>query len=257
MKTVQAYTFGTFQFVPARQMLRNQECAVRVGCRALDVLSVLVERPGEVISKAELIARAWPTTTVDESNLKVTMVALRKALDDDASSARFIATVNGRGYQFIAPVENFDVASERYKPLVDRRVHSAERAELSKLADMSDADRTPHFQGLTLRQPERSRGTCGPLHNVRFVDLPPFFTQEIDNGAPADINFEAVQYGVVVEGEVTLVFDETSILLTPGSLVIQPGRRHGWTNHSDRPCRLLCVMEKTHKPGVVPLFPGE
>lgn len=91
--------------MPERQLLLRQGSAVRIGGRALDLLTVLVERAGEVVSKKDLIARAWPTTIVEECNLKVNILALRRALGDSGGANRYIATVPGRGYRFIAPVE--------------------------------------------------------------------------------------------------------------------------------------------------------
>lgn len=104
MSAARTFTFGSFVFMPERQLLLQGERGVRVGCRALDVLAALVEQPGELVTKDALMARAWPNTTVGEGNLKVTMAALRRALGDDASAARYIATVTGRGYRFITPV---------------------------------------------------------------------------------------------------------------------------------------------------------
>lgn len=99
-----SFAFGPFVFTPERQLLKNDTTALRVGSRALELLTVLVERPGELITKRELMERIWPDTIVEEGNLKVTMAALRRALGDEATAARYIATVIGRGYRFIAPV---------------------------------------------------------------------------------------------------------------------------------------------------------
>jgi DNA-binding winged helix-turn-helix (wHTH) protein len=110
------YAFGDFVFIPRRQLLLKNGQAVRIGCRALDLLAAFVQRPGEVLSKQELLEEAWPTTTVVEGNLKVHIAALRRALDDDAESARYIATVTGRGYRFIAPVQTGE-ASTALPPL--------------------------------------------------------------------------------------------------------------------------------------------
>jgi len=99
------FAFGEYLFIPRRQLLLKNGQAVRIGCRALDLLTAFVQRPGEVLSKRELLEEAWPSTTVVEGNLKVHIAALRRALDDDADLAQYIATVNGRGYRFIAPVE--------------------------------------------------------------------------------------------------------------------------------------------------------
>ena len=101
----QSYVFGPFVLVPARQSLLHGDVPVRIGSRAMDILTVLVEHAGELVSKSELIARVWPNTVVDESNLKVNIAALRRVLGDGGpDDARYIATVTGRGYKLIAPV---------------------------------------------------------------------------------------------------------------------------------------------------------
>lgn len=101
---VRAFAFGDFVLRPEQQSLVQRETPVRIGGRALDILTVLVERPGELIDKRTLIVRVWPNTYVEETNLKVNMAGLRRALGDDPASPRYIATVVGRGYRFIAPV---------------------------------------------------------------------------------------------------------------------------------------------------------
>src|SRR5262247_3171495 len=82
-----------------------RETQVRLGNRAFEILSILVQRAGELISKQELISLVWPDTFVDESNLKVNIAAIRKALDEGGSHPSCIATIIGRGYRFIEPVE--------------------------------------------------------------------------------------------------------------------------------------------------------
>jgi DNA-binding winged helix-turn-helix (wHTH) protein len=76
--------------------------SLRLGSRALDVLIALVERAGELVSKDGLTARVWPNTIVEESNLKVHVAALRRALADGRGGNRFILTIPGRGYGFVA-----------------------------------------------------------------------------------------------------------------------------------------------------------
>jgi len=98
-------TFSPFSFHPARYLLLEGETVVHLGSRALEILAALVERPGELVSKDELVARVWPNTIVEESNLKVNVAALRRALGDGRPGRRYIATVSGHGYRFVAPVE--------------------------------------------------------------------------------------------------------------------------------------------------------
>lgn len=71
------YSFRPFRFVPAQQLLLQGDTPLRLGSRALDILAELVERPGELVSKQELLARVWPTSVVEESNFKVHVAAAR------------------------------------------------------------------------------------------------------------------------------------------------------------------------------------
>ena len=105
-----SFAFGPFVLIPERQLLLKGEVPVRIGGRALDILTALVERPGELVNKRELMARTWPNMIVEEGNLKVNMAALRRALGDGPGAAKYIATVTGRGYRFIAPVQTSESA---------------------------------------------------------------------------------------------------------------------------------------------------
>jgi predicted ATPase/DNA-binding winged helix-turn-helix (wHTH) protein len=97
-------SFGPFRLVTAQRLLLEGDKPVRLGGRAFDILTTLVERAGEVVSKEELIARAWPTTLVEEANLKIQVSALRRALGDGQGDNRYVVTVVGRGYNFVAPI---------------------------------------------------------------------------------------------------------------------------------------------------------
>jgi predicted ATPase/DNA-binding winged helix-turn-helix (wHTH) protein len=96
--------FGPYRLLAAQRLLLEGDKPVRLGSRAFDILIALVERAGEVVGKDELIARAWPETFVEEANLKIQVSALRRALGDGQGDNRYIATVVGRGYNFVAAV---------------------------------------------------------------------------------------------------------------------------------------------------------
>ena len=98
-----AVEFGRFRLLPHRRELRADGAAVELGGRALDVLMVLTEARGALVTKDELMARVWPDTVVEENNLVVQISALRKALGEDRD---FIRTVSGRGYRFIAEIRS-------------------------------------------------------------------------------------------------------------------------------------------------------
>ncbi|MBV8486642.1 MAG: helix-turn-helix transcriptional regulator, partial [Planctomycetaceae bacterium] len=99
------FSFGPFHLIPARQLLLRNRIPVRLGSRALTLLTSLVEHRGELVSKNELMAAAWPKLFVHESNLKVNMANLRRSLGDTQREPIYVATVIGRGYRFVAPVE--------------------------------------------------------------------------------------------------------------------------------------------------------
>ncbi|UJW77168.1 ATP-binding protein [Rhizobium sp. SL42] len=107
------YAFGPFSLVPERQALLRGDEAIRVGGRALDILTVLVEKAGNLVTKTELNQRVWPNQIVDEGNLKVNMAALRRALGEEPGQDRYIKTVPGRGYQFVAAVQASRAAAHR------------------------------------------------------------------------------------------------------------------------------------------------
>lgn len=185
MNTARTFAFGSFLLIPERQLLLHRETPVKIGCRALDLLTALVERAGELVTKKDLVARVWPTTVVEESNLKVNVGALRRALEAHSAAAKYIATVPGRGYRFIAPVET-DVLA--------------------------------------------------PPARIRLTDQP-----HLDE-TPADRSlFESVDFGIVIDGKISLLIEETTVLLKPGSLLVRRGVDHASANLSGKPCRMLLV----------------
>ncbi|HEY6989554.1 MAG TPA: winged helix-turn-helix domain-containing protein [Bryobacteraceae bacterium] len=98
------YRFGPFQLDEDARSLLRQDKPVTLTGKVFDTLTVLVRNHGRVIEKEELLSAIWPNTVVEEANLIQNVSMLRKALGDNAKDFRFIATVAGRGYSFVAPV---------------------------------------------------------------------------------------------------------------------------------------------------------
>jgi predicted ATPase/DNA-binding winged helix-turn-helix (wHTH) protein len=97
-------SFGPFNLVASERLLTKEGVPVELGARAFDILTVLISAPNKVVSKKDLMARVWPDVTVEEGSLRFHMTSLRKALGDGKNGARYIATLAGRGYCFVAPV---------------------------------------------------------------------------------------------------------------------------------------------------------
>jgi DNA-binding winged helix-turn-helix (wHTH) protein len=96
--------FGPFRLLPAQFLLLEGGEPVGLGSRALEILTALVERPGELVSKQELMARVWPDTFIEPSNLTVHVSALRRTLRDGRDGNRFIINIPGRGYKFVGSI---------------------------------------------------------------------------------------------------------------------------------------------------------
>ena len=96
--------FGPFSLLIAERLLKKADESIPLGGRVLDILIALVERAGEVVTHRELISTVWPGVTVEDTNLRAQIAALRKALGDGRDGARYVSNVAGRGYCFVAPV---------------------------------------------------------------------------------------------------------------------------------------------------------
>ena len=98
------YDFGEFRLDPVRRVLRRGSETVAVTPKAFDTLLVLIEGRDRVMEKDELMRRVWPDAIVEEVGLAKNISALRKALGERLGEHRYIVTVPGRGYRFVADV---------------------------------------------------------------------------------------------------------------------------------------------------------
>lgn len=105
-------SFGPFNLVASERLLTKDGVPIGLGARAFDILIVLSTSPNEIISKKDLISRVWPDVTVEEGSLRFHMTSLRKALGDGKDGARYITTLAGRGYCFVAHVSRGSSAPE-------------------------------------------------------------------------------------------------------------------------------------------------
>jgi predicted ATPase/DNA-binding winged helix-turn-helix (wHTH) protein len=130
-------SFGPFSLSASERLLTRDGAEIHLSSRALDLLIRLVARPNEPIGKRELLAEVWPDQTVGEPSLRFHMANLRKALGEGHDGARYITTLSGRGYCFVAPVSRAPALPPRAignlpqrPPLIGRDGDLAEIAEL-------------------------------------------------------------------------------------------------------------------------------
>ena len=103
--------FGNFEVDLRSGELRKAGVKLKLGSQPFQVLSILLQHAGEVVTREELQKELWPDTFVDvDHNLNTAINKIREVLDDSAVSPRFVETLPRRGYRFIAPVEGNGVA---------------------------------------------------------------------------------------------------------------------------------------------------
>src|SRR6204780_3842973 len=105
MKSEEIFRFGEFQIDALARTLRREEEIVTLNRRAFDVLLYLVQNPGRVLTRDELLKNVWPDTFVDENSLAQSISVLRRALDERPGDNSYIVTLPGRGYQFVSAVQ--------------------------------------------------------------------------------------------------------------------------------------------------------
>jgi TolB-like protein/Tfp pilus assembly protein PilF len=148
--------FGTFEVDLRARELRKGGIRIRLQDQPFEILAVMIERPGEIVTREELRERLWPAGTfVDfEHSLNAAIKRLRAALGDDADNPRFVETLHRRGYRFIAaveaegqPVRNLHVVRPPAKPIAD---NVTVRLIVLPFANMSNDPTQEYFSdGLT------------------------------------------------------------------------------------------------------------
>jgi len=151
------FKFASFKLMPGERLLLDGGSPVKIGNRAFDILSLLVSCAGQVVRKDQLISAVWPDVTVEDGNLKVHIASLRKAIGDGRPGARYINTIPGRGYSFIAPVSTSS-ANLTSKPTISTNSSPVRRA-------------LPRQPNRIVGRQEAIRDTTAQLLKNRFVSI--------------------------------------------------------------------------------------
>ena len=149
--------FGTFEVdLPAGE-LRKSGVKLKLSGQPFQVLTILLERPGEVVTREELQKRLWPNTFVDvDHNLNTAINKIREVLGDSAESPRFVETLPRRGYRFIALADDVKrVPADQVSP-----AHGSTKKNWIRLTGLAedalhgtDGCRRPHAQLLVENYP--------------------------------------------------------------------------------------------------------
>ncbi len=121
------YEFGPFRLDPVKRRLLREGEPVPLTPKAFDTLLALVQQSGRTVEKDDLMRRVWPGAIVEENNLNQNITTLRKCLGDSRQASRYIATIPGLGYRFVAEVKT--------APAVEVETAEDSRAETSSVVE--------------------------------------------------------------------------------------------------------------------------
>jgi len=197
--------FGDFVVRPVHRVLMKGGARVPLGNRAFDILLLLLDQAGKLVSNEAIFRHVWPRSVVVQNNLRVHVTALRKALDDGRDGSRWIVNVPNRGYGFVAPVSrgpsNEGPLSAAGGPKVSALAVPLHRivgrdAAFEALAGLLRQHRLVSLVGAggigktTLAVSMAARATSapdGPWSGVHFVDLAPLVEGNQVPGAVAAV----------------------------------------------------------------------
>ncbi|MGA2673131.1 MAG: winged helix-turn-helix domain-containing protein [Terracidiphilus sp.] len=163
----QRYRFGVFEADATTGELRRQGLRVKLNTQPFQVLLMLLERPGEVLTREEISRELWPDGTfVDyEHGVNSAVNRIREALGDKASNARFVETLARRGYRFVAPVERIAPGENASAPVPDSSPAMLEEQRGGA------AEAESSFRSRILATPQELPKTPYPVVQTLFVLL--------------------------------------------------------------------------------------
>jgi serine/threonine-protein kinase len=225
------YAFGDFRLYAGKRLLTGCDGKpVPLTPKAYDTLAYLVKHAGAVINKDDLMRAIWPDTAVEENNLTQNISLLRRALGEERGEHRYIATIPGRGYQFIAPV-----SIAQAKPVGGEPCAMVSIAVLPFVNVSADPDYDYFGDGLA----EEIINALSKLGGVRVVARTSAFSFK---GKQADIREIADRLGVnlVLEGSVR---NSGNRLRITAQLVNAADGYHLWSERYDREIEMNKIFD--------------
>src|SRR5262245_31660437 len=176
------YEFGPFRLDPTRRILFRDKEPLPLRSKTFDTLLALVRSNGRVIEKDELIKEVWADTIVEESGLTRNISELRKTLGESPGDHRYIVTIPGRGYRFVAAVREMEDTSgergegmhtssraDREEEIVGGAIAGLNRPPSEPLIPDTDASLTINAEGFELITRRRKRNLVPGLVALTLV----------------------------------------------------------------------------------------
>jgi adenylate cyclase len=227
-----SYEFGSFQVDLAERVVRRNGNILPLTPKVFDILLVLIQNPGRILTKEEIMRRVWPDRIVEESNLARNISTLRRELGEEPDQPQFIETIPWRGYRFLAEVRELREESEAIDSLaVLPFVDEGENPEAKYLSD-----------GIT----ESLIHKLSLLSNLKVVSRYSVFQYKAHDQKEnrPDIKTVGSKLGVraVLTGHVRLVADVVRIGV---ELVDTRDNRHLWGAQYNRELSSIVTLQET------------
>jgi DNA-binding winged helix-turn-helix (wHTH) protein len=155
----QTFSFAEFEIDRTKHLLLKNGAPVALSAKAFDLLELLAASGGEILSKEEIMNGVWAGSFVEENNLTVHISALRKVLGERTGENRFIATVPGKGYKFVADVRAGGGEAEKEITIESRTVS---RVTIEDFETKSDAEAEAETQSSEKKLLEKRRAALAP-----------------------------------------------------------------------------------------------
>jgi adenylate cyclase len=220
----QNVSFGGYRFDAESGRLWSGSREVRLTPKAAAVLTVLVTRAGEPVTKEELFASVWNDTVVSDDALTSCIQELRRALDDSPKQPRFIETRHRRGYRFVAALEN---SADKLAPDPQSSQPGISAIAVLPFADMSPArDQDYLCEGLA----EELINALTQIDGLRVAARTASF-QFRSSGADIREIGHQLRVGTILEGSVRKLEDRLRVTV---QLIEVPSGYHRWSQRFDR-----------------------
>jgi len=239
----QVYEFKGFRLEAAQRRLLHHGQAIPLKPKILDLLLLLVQMRGRLVEKDELMKEIWPNTIVEENNITVSMSILRKTLGEDRAGRRFIETVPGRGYRFVADVKI--ISSEQTIPQEVSTSGAGEletrEAPIDSLAvlPLRNVSKDPNTEYLSEGITESIINTLSRISKLRVLAPSTVFRFKGKEVDPQEIGsllkVRAVMLGRVMKLDEKLVIRVELVNVLDGSLI--------WGEQYDRTLSDLLVTQ--------------
>lgn len=230
-RSVRVYEFGDFRLDEGKRLLLGRDGAtVSLAPKAFDMLSYLVEHAGAVLAKDELMQAVWADTAVEENNLNQNISVLRRVLGEGRADNRYIATLPGRGYQFVAKVTVATPKPDAAKPAPRTSIVVLPFVNIS-----GDSDFDYFGDGLA----EELINALSKLERVRVVARTSAFSFK---GKQVDVREVAEKLGatLVLEGSVRSSGHQLRII---AQLINAEDGCHLWSQRYDRAMELRDIFK--------------